>query len=365
MDNTELHYVSYDPENLWTAMKDAYIEAGGDILYPGDEKEMLLRSVQAVIVQSFAAVDNAIRMSTLQYAVGEYLDIIGDNRGCIRKEATHASVGVTIRQQVTGKKYTVPAGTSCTYDGISFWLFNDDFVLDGVTENVSAVLVSQETGEAANSAPYMEELTLLNPIPEIISVMVDTYAGGGRDRETDEAYRERIRTYILNGVTTGPEKQYETAAIAADDDILDAKAVKGDDPGDVNIYLIIKDGSTISFIAPRVLRALNDDEVRPLTDNLSVMAADDVEYTLNVTYSYDGSDTKRLAIAAAVAEYQKWQDNKIGRAFNPNKLISMMYVAGAENVAIGAGSSFNGGAVVYTTIDPDERCKGTITATGG
>ena len=44
MDN-EIHYLAYDPEELWKEMIVAYVEAGGDILYPGDEKEMLLRGV--------------------------------------------------------------------------------------------------------------------------------------------------------------------------------------------------------------------------------------------------------------------------------------------------------------------------------
>ena len=73
MDSTELHYVTYDPDAIWKEMMLAYITAGGDVLYPGDEKEMLLRSVQADIVQVFAGVDNALRMQTLRYAVGDYL----------------------------------------------------------------------------------------------------------------------------------------------------------------------------------------------------------------------------------------------------------------------------------------------------
>ena len=43
MDNTELHYLTYDPDEIWAEMQRAYVENGGDILYPGDEKEMLLR----------------------------------------------------------------------------------------------------------------------------------------------------------------------------------------------------------------------------------------------------------------------------------------------------------------------------------
>ena len=99
MDNTELHYLTYDPEQIWTEMITNYIAAGGDILYPGDEKEMLLRSVQADIVQVLAGVDNALRMQTLRYAVGEYLDVIGEMRGCIRIPATAAAAKVKINKK--------------------------------------------------------------------------------------------------------------------------------------------------------------------------------------------------------------------------------------------------------------------------
>ena len=54
MDNTEIHYLTYDPDEIWNEMITAYVEAGGDVLYPGDEKEMLLRGVQAMITQVFA-----------------------------------------------------------------------------------------------------------------------------------------------------------------------------------------------------------------------------------------------------------------------------------------------------------------------
>ena len=35
MDSTELHYLTYDPEEIWEEMMVSYVEAGGDILYPG------------------------------------------------------------------------------------------------------------------------------------------------------------------------------------------------------------------------------------------------------------------------------------------------------------------------------------------
>ena len=60
----ELHYVTYDPEEMWQAMVTAYIGAGGDLLYPGDEKEMLLRGVQAALVEGFSRQAYSKRMNS-------------------------------------------------------------------------------------------------------------------------------------------------------------------------------------------------------------------------------------------------------------------------------------------------------------
>ena len=101
MDST-IHYLTYDPKEIWRVMFENYVNAGGDILYPGDEKEILLRSVQADIVQLFAGVDTALRMQTLRYAVGDYLDILGEQRSCTRIEASPATATVIITTSATG-----------------------------------------------------------------------------------------------------------------------------------------------------------------------------------------------------------------------------------------------------------------------
>ena len=31
VDNTEIHYLAYDPEEIWTEMAMTYIDAGGDV----------------------------------------------------------------------------------------------------------------------------------------------------------------------------------------------------------------------------------------------------------------------------------------------------------------------------------------------
>lgn len=361
MDNTELHYLSYDPEEIWEQMMQKYIAAGGDILYPGDEKEMLLRGVQADIVQVFAGIDHALRMQTLRYAAGEYLDILGEARGCARIEAAAATASVTITTRATGTTETLEAGTTMTADGVVFYELTEDFVLTGYQQSASAGIRAVRAGSAGNGLLSGVQMQLAMTNPGVLSIVTSSAASGGNEREDDETYRARIRAFGQAGVTTGPSSRYEAAAKGASGEVVDAKALNLG-AGQVGVYVILESSTGAAAILQRIEEALNARDTRPLTDSVSVAQATAVTYTLNVEYrrpsSVPGAD-----IAAAVREYQSWQDDTIGLAFDPYRLISLLYQAGATNVSFGSGSNFDGGSVSYTEIEPSERCSGTITLT--
>jgi phage-related baseplate assembly protein len=362
MDSSEVHYLTYDPEKIWETMILNYVEAGGDILYPGDEKEMLLRSVQADIVQIFAGVDNALRMQTLRYAQGEYLDILGELRGCERIDASAATATVTITTNATGKADVIEAGTAMTGDGELYYLLQEDLELTGYQQTVTVGIVAERTGSAGNGLRAGKEMTLAVTNSGVSKIVVATDAAGGNEEEEDDAYRTRIREYGLASITTGPEQQYEAVAEDTSSDIIDAKALNLG-AGKVGVYIILQDSSgSPDTVARDVLNALSATNIRPLTDEVAVYRATDVPYTLNVKYSADNSSATSTAIAKAVKEYQEWQDNTIGRAFNPDRLMAALYQAGATRVFWGIGSVFrDAGEVTYTEIEANERCKGTIT----
>ena len=361
MDNTELHYLTYDPTEIWNEMIVNYVNAGGDILYPGDEKEMLLRSVLADIVQVFAGVDNALRMQTLRYATGEYIDLIGENRGCYRIEASAATATVTITTNATGEVVTLPAGTTMTADGVQFYLLENDLTLTGYQQTVTVGVVADQPGSAGNALTEGTVMFLANPHPAINSIVAASTATGGNEREEDDAYKERIREYELTDVRTGPERQYESVAKSVSSDILDAAAVNLS-AGSVGVYLLLAEGASSASIIQAVTDKLSAYDVRPLTDQVTVSEATAVPYVLNVGYSCDGSSSTVTAITEAVQDYQDWQDNSLGTPFNPDKLMAALYQAGATRVVWGEGSEFDdGGEIEYTEISANEHCSGTIT----
>ncbi|MDD2647327.1 MAG: baseplate J/gp47 family protein, partial [Eubacteriales bacterium] len=202
------------------------------------------------------------------------------------------------------------------------------------------------------------QLAITNPA--VVSVFVATSAVGGNDEEEDETYRERIRLYGLASGTTGPSGQYESKAKNVSSEILDAKAVCSS-AGNVGVYLILESSTGAEAILQDVRNALNATNIRPLTDTVTVSEAEEIPYTLNVEYLAEDGANITAAISAAMNEYKDWQDNTIGRAFNPDHLMAAIYQAGATRVVWGEGSNFNNGDVEYTTIDATKRCKGTIT----
>ena len=197
MDNTEIHYLTYDPEEIFQEMNLAYIQAGGDILYPGDEKEMLLRGVQAMIVQVFAGVDAALRMDTLRYAVGDYLDIYGEKRNCVRLAASAARGRVKIAFKADGITRTIAAGTALTADGERIYLLDEDVEKTGYEQEVEAGITCKETGAIGNGLPKGTQMQFVTPNVAAVAIVTTEEATGGQAKESDDAYRERIRTYGL------------------------------------------------------------------------------------------------------------------------------------------------------------------------
>lgn len=359
MDNTELHYLTYDPNKIMEEMLVAYMDEGGDILYPGDEKSMLLNAVLAIITQAFAGVDNALRMATLRYAVGDYLDVIGETRMCTRVEAAAAKAKIGITEDASGEGRLLEAGLSVVdSDGVLYTL-DEDVELYGTGATVEADITCAETGAKGNAIRTGAYLQFSTPQPGIVSVVCTQDASGGMDRESDDAYRERIRVSGAKNITTGTALQYEAVTKGVSSEIIDASAVNGGN-GVVNVYIIVSDSEHAAALIQSVRKALNGNDARPMTDVVNVYQATDMPYTLNVEYYAETGVDIQDAVLDAVEAYQQWQDEVIGRAFNPDMLISKLYVAGCQRVTFGSGSNFNGGAVEYTEIGDGKRCKGTI-----
>lgn len=368
MADNELHYLTYDPERMWEDMILAYVEAGGDVLYPGDEKETLLRGVQMILVQAYAAFDHAARMRTLRYALGEYLDLIGETRGVLRMEAVEATAEMDVTVRGAVGTYTLAAGTLFTFDGSNYYEVAEDVsaLSDGNPVTLRCRILCTETGASGNGLPSGTQMTPVQGDHSISTAVLVNATSGGLEAEDDDDYRSRIReSGYIN--TTGPREAYRAEARGVSSAIRDANAITGT-PGEVIVALLFEEGTTQDIkttLKTAVATALSADEKRPLTDRVRVEEAGQVSYTLNVSYTIPANAPSDVgtAVTNAAAQFKNEQEGLIGIPFDPYRLLSLLYSAGATRVEFLSGSVIAGQPIAYTAIDGNKALKGTINLT--
>jgi len=118
--------------------------------------------------------------------------------------------------------------------------------------------------------------------------------------EDDDAYRERIQLSWAQLNTAGARNAYRFHARSADADVLDADAYGPEDhsrPGEVDVYVLSRtgDGTAPQTLLDKTSANLSADEVRPLTDFVSVKSAIIRRYTITAELEIpDGPDSKTV-----------------------------------------------------------------------
>ncbi|HAW3283228.1 TPA: baseplate assembly protein [Escherichia coli] len=114
--------------------------------------------------------------------------------------------------------------------------------------------------------------------------------------EEDEAFRERIQLSWSKLNTAGARNAYRFHARSADEDVLDADAYGPEEhgrAGAVDVYVLSREGNGTASEAllDAVSARLNADEIRPLTDFVTVKSAIINDYTVTAELEIpDGPD---------------------------------------------------------------------------
>lgn len=118
--------------------------------------------------------------------------------------------------------------------------------------------------------------------------------------EDDDAFRERIQLSWAQLNTAGARNAYRFHAKSADNDVLDADAYGPEThsrPGEVDVYVLSRtgNGEAGSSLIQTVMNTLSADEVRPLTDFVSVQSATVVSYSVTAELDIpDGPDAQTV-----------------------------------------------------------------------
>ena len=139
--------------------------------------------------------------------------------------------------------------------------------------------------------------------------------------------------------TAGAEQAYiySTQAFST---LIDDVVVLNPSDANIDIYILMADRTqATSAFLEELENYLDDPDIKPLTDNITVKNVTRVNYAISVEYKIYDTDLSKLAetqkaIAAAAEEFKAWQSARIGRDISSQKLISLLIAAGAAQVTI-------------------------------
>lgn len=336
-------------ENLMTSSEDImqnlisnFEEYTGETLTTGNEKRQFLQGFAYVLAVVLNNINETAKQNLLRYAIGEPLAGLGDLFGVVALEAEPATVTLQFTlSSAQAASVTIPKGTRATADGNIFFATDEDLtIVSG--ENIGTVTATATVAGAIGNGFVKGQITnIVDGVPYVGSVTNTTESKYGRDAETDEEMRERMRLAPFSYSTAGAEEAYRYFALSANVNIGDVQPYRTS-AGCVTIALVNKDGTLPDAdgdIVNDVKNACSAKNVRPLTDNLTVQPATAIESSIDVSYYISTENNAKVteikeAVEAAVEEYRLWQTTKIGRDIDPDKLKTRMYNAGAEKVVI-------------------------------
>ena len=310
---------------------------------------MELYAAAAQIYQAMQYIDRQGKQSILKYSYSDFLDNLAAFKGVTRNPATPATTTLRFTLSVERDTATgIPQGTRVSTAGSIYFSTDVYAEIPAGSTTVDVPATCTVAGTDGNGFAAGELATIVDPIPYVASVTNTTATEGGAEIESDDDLAERV--FLAPGAysTAGPEDGYLYHAKAYSAAIGDVVATSDQAAGTVDIVFIMADGSTPGEEMIEGLEGyLQGKTIRPMTDLVRVAAPQEVQYTINLTYYINRSDsakavTIQAAVAQAVTDYQTWQ-RAIGRDINPSKLVAMVMEAGAKRVTVTAPT--------YTTVD--------------
>lgn len=164
--------------------------------------------------------------------------------------------------------------------------------------------------------------------PDAIPPVPPTY-------ESDTDYRARIQLSFEGFTAAGSKGSYIFHGLGADPDVKDIDAVSPT-PGNVTVYVLSRsgDGTASPELIAAVAATLNGDQIRPMTDNVTVQSAAIVTYTVDaelVILPGPDPEVVRQASVDAITAYAEAQ-RKIGYDVTLSGVYAALHQPGVQRV---------------------------------
>ncbi|WP_288428163.1 baseplate assembly protein [uncultured Pantoea sp.] len=202
-----------------------------------------------------------------------------------------------------------------------------------INEAAKAVMVAWANGSD------LDQLGANNGVTRLVLTPADNTATPPVEAvmERNEDFRARIAAAFEGLSVAGPSGAYEFHARSADGRVADASAISPS-PASVTITVLSREGNGAagSDLLAIVNAALNDEDVRPVADRVTVQSAQIVDYRVDATlYLYPGPEAEPIR-AAAEAKLKAFVNTqaRLGRDIRKSALYAALHVEGVQRVEL-------------------------------
>lgn len=372
MSRTQYQFIPTDPDGIIEWMTTKYEEMTGVTVQPGSPEMLYVRWAASVVIQERALANYAANQNLPSRAEGENLDALAELFYTKKRPGAKAAT-CTMRFSISGEldfAVLIPGGTRVTdASNTLVWETVEDIYVNAGEIYADVKIQCQTKGAAGNGYVAGQINTIVDLFAYFQSCANLNESDGGGDEATDEEFYELLRLSMDGYSCAGARGGYIYFAKQVDTKIADVIAASPT-PGVVKLYVLMDDGTIATEeMKEKVLAACSADDVRPLTDFVSVDDPEEVKYNVDLTYYIQddaeiSAEELALAVAEKVGKFTDWQSAKLGRDINPSRLISMLMETGIKRVEVEepAFTSLHDGS---GTEVPQVAVLGTVTIKSG
>ncbi|HDU8651756.1 baseplate assembly protein [Morganella morganii] len=208
------------------------------------------------------------------------------------------------------------------------------------------MLLRQRVNEAARACMVayaygadLDQLGANNNVPRLVIQAADDSAIPPLPAvyESDSDFRMRIPQAFEGMSVAGPVGAYVFHARSASGLVADASAISPE-PACVTVSVLSRegDGTAPAELLTLVDKALNDENVRPVADRVTVKSVEIINYTIDaVLYLFPTPESEPIEAAARerIARYVKEQ-HRIGRDIRLSAIYAALHVEGVQRVEL-------------------------------
>ncbi|GFI24620.1 hypothetical protein IMSAGC011_03422 [Lachnospiraceae bacterium] len=310
------------------------------VLYPADSRRIMLNVAAGKLYQLAAIINERHKLNFLQYMYGDFTKNWAANFG-FKENGVEAAI-VTLRFHLAVKQLTdviIPAGTRATSGNNIFFATDEQLTILAGESYADTSATCTQPGVVGNGYAIGQLNVIADPVNLVERVENVTQSAGGHDEYTNQELKELIYNFPASYTTAGPAECYEQIVKSYSKNIIDAKVITNNEAL-VQIYILLQNGviPTAEY-CQKVLTYIKELKTTPDTDKIEIFSSDAMSYEVEAIYyiadeQKDIADALKESIEEAGIEFINYTRSKIGRAVNPNILVTYAGAAGASRIEI-------------------------------